>query len=126
VFLRQASMLAVPVEMSYIRKWMKHMVKKMYEKDYYELASSQIDLCCLPCFRNFNDDSSIFCSELVRMAMEQLYPNIFYLREGEASDEYTPVDFSTDAYGYSTDIKINFTNYGWGKEKEIKVKVSRK
>lgn len=99
--------------------WMIYSSHKQYEKSYYNLASSQVDCCCLPCFRNTGDNSSYFCSELVRDALSRLGDEKLRLCLGEYPDEFTPVDLSSGAYGFLCEPKVDLTELKWGEEVEI-------
>ena len=103
--------------------WLKGNDPKAYEKSYYQLASSQIDCCCLPCFKNTGDNSSYFCSELVRDVLSKFKIDMLY---GEYSDEITPVDLSSSAYGFWCEPKIDLSDIGWKEEAEIEISRSKK
>lgn len=100
-------------------EWMIYNSPKDYEQSYYSLASSQIDCFCLPCFQNRGDDSSYFCSELVRDVLSRLGTKKLRLQLGEYPDEFTPVDLSSDAYGFFCEPKVDLTELGWKEEIEV-------
>ena len=104
--------------------WLVLTSPKKYEESYHDLASSQIDCLCLPCFNNTGDNSSYFCSELVRDVLEELGNEKFKKRFGEYSDEYTPADLSSSAYCFFCEPKINLSKLGWGEEIEVEIKVN--
>jgi hypothetical protein len=93
---------------------------KQYETSKYDLASSQIDCFCLPCFKNRGDDSSYFCSELVRDVLAKLGDEDFKMEIGEYADEFTPVDLSSGAYCFFCEPKIDLTDLGWKEEVEVR------
>ena len=63
---------------------------KPYEQSNWELASAELDI--MPWHKNKPDDSSLFCSETVCMALRAMG----LMPEGLAANEFTPSDFSGD------------------------------
>lgn len=106
-----------PFENEDTKEWFRKKTELEYEESLYQLVSSQIDCCCLPCFQNYGDETSYFCSELTRRTLAYLYPYEYGLEEGEYPDEQTPNDQSTNVYCFWAEKKIDLEE--WESEERV-------
>ncbi len=108
--LRQLNLNITDQQFADLLKFRETVRNKPYERDKIELIKSAYDG---PFGKNVEDLSSLFCSELVAEA----YQNMKLLDERLPSNEYTPKDFSTHPKAEAEDHLIN--GAGLGDEIEI-------
>ncbi len=98
--------------------WYKKAITCDYQRDYQDLVFAEMGSPCCPMFQNYGDDSSLFCSELIPIALQKAFPQEFSAASFDYGDQHTPKDLSSDWTNYCCENKIDVS--AWGKEIKIK------